>query len=165
MVHETQFPQSSALSNKTFEYSFRDAYLVSTRKNNLDAIQVYYAVFSSLPKPVSRLMALRNTIAVFFGFEASSVAMCGELENIVVGHNAGFLTFESVSSTEVIATAVEDNMQIWISVLEISTKEYVISTLVHLKTKSSRWYMKIIQPFHKWVAKYTINQKIKQNRL
>ncbi|MFT6248648.1 MAG: hypothetical protein ACJAZQ_001857 [Cognaticolwellia sp.] len=165
MVHETDFPQSSALYDKKFEYSFRDAYLVPIREKNIGAIHVYYEVFSSLPKPVSSLMNLRNSIAVFFGFEAGSALMCGELENIVAGHKAGFLTFESVSTTEVIATAVEDNMQIWISVLEISAKEYVISTLVHLKTKSSRWYMKIIQPFHKWVAKYTINQKIKQNRL
>ena len=165
MVREINFPQSSALYNKKFQYSFRDAYLVPIQDKNLEASHVYYEVFSSLPKPVSSLMNLRNSIAEFFGFEASSAEMCGELENIVVGHKAGFLTFESVSLTEVIATADEDNMQIWISVLEISTKEYAVSTLVHLKTKSSRWYMKIIQPFHKWVAKYTINQKIKQNRL
>lgn len=165
MIIETHFPEKSALYDKQFEYSFRDAYLVLTRKESLDAIRVYYEVFSSLPKPVNSLMELRNTIAAFLGFESGSAKMCGELEDIYVGQQAGFLTFEAVSTTEVIATAVEDNMQIWISVLEVSTSEYVISTLVHLKTKSSRWYMKIIQPFHKWVAKYTVKQAIKQNRL
>lgn len=165
MVHETSFPTGTTLYHKQFEYSFRDAFSVTTEKSNLDAIQVYYEVFSSLPKPVNLLMKLRNYLAVFLGLDASSAEMCGELKNIAVGQSAGFLTFKSVSTTEVISTAVEKNMQLWISVLKVSSQEFIVSTLVHLKTKRSQWYMKMIHPFHKWVARYTIQQAIRQNRL
>jgi frataxin-like iron-binding protein CyaY len=165
LVYEIEFPAETAINGKESNAYFRDSFKLTTNKVNLDAKNVYHSIFGFLPTPVQWALKIRNTIVKCFGFSASNTKMSLPLEDIVAGKKAGFLTIEAVSETEVICSAYEPNMDMWLSVLKLSEKEFAVSTLVNLKTTSGKCYMTLVKPFHKFVAKYCIKQALKTGRI
>ncbi|WP_318412045.1 DUF2867 domain-containing protein [Photobacterium leiognathi] len=165
MIKEITFPNSAGISGNEKGRYYRDSFSVNISQQNLNAIDVYYAIFAHLPKPVIIAMKIRNKIMGWLGFSAGATEVSLPKEQIATGKQAGFLVFESVSEMEVVAAAYEKNMDMWLSVLKLSEREYAVSTLVNLKTRSGRLYMAFIKPFHKLVAKFCIAQALRAKRI
>lgn len=165
MTTEIRFPEKTRLIGKETGSFYRDAFVVRTTKPDLDSKQVYHAIFGYLPKPVQGLLKIRNSIVKWLGFKASDTGMSLPLKEMSEGRQAGFLTIEVVSDTEVICAAYEKHMDMWLSVMRLSEHEYALSTLVNLKTTSGRIYMTVIKPFHKMVVTYSIRQALKAGRI
>lgn len=165
MVSEMEFPPETQINGKELNEYYRDSFKVKVNKTDLEAKNVYHSIFGFLPKPVQLALAFRNSIVKHFGFSASNTEMSLPLEDIVAGNKAGFLTIDFVDSSEVICSAYEPNMDMWLSVLKLSDQEFSISTLVNLKTTTGKLYMAFIKPFHKLVAKYCIRQALKAGRI
>jgi|TARA_B100000745_G_scaffold75347_1_gene45570 hypothetical protein len=164
-ISEIQFPQKTTIQNKASAPYYRDAFKVVVTKHGLEAKQVYHGIFGFIPKPVQWALKLRNALVKWIGFAASDTEMALPLEEIATGKKAGFLVIEGVTEEELVCGAYEKNMDIWLSVLRLSEQEFAISTLVNLKTRSARWYMALIKPFHQRIAKYTIRQALKAGRI
>jgi len=165
LVYEIEFPAEAEINGKESQSYFRDSFKFRTNKTNLGAKNVYHSIFGFLPAPVQWALKIRNAIVKCFGFSASNTEMSLPLEDIVAGKKAGFLTIDAVSETEVICSAYEPNMDMWLSILKLSEHEFAVSTLVNLKTTSGKCYMNLIKPFHKLVAKYCIKQALKSGRI
>lgn len=165
MISEIEFPAKTGLIGKETERFYRDAFVIKTTRPDLESKQVYHAIFGYLPKSVQGLLKIRNSIVKWLGFKATETEMSLPLEEISEGRQAGFLTLEVVSDTEVICAAYEKNMDMWLSVMRLSEDEYAVLTLVNLKTTSGRIYMTVIKPFHKIVATYSIRQALKAGRI
>ena len=165
MVFEICFPAQTQLNGKESGSFYRDAFVVTVNQSDLPAKYVYHSIFAYLPDSVQRLMKIRNAIVKYLGFSASNSTMALAYEDICVGNKAGFLTIENLSDTELVCAAYEKNMDMWISVLKVKDDQFVISTLVNLKTKTGKVYMACIVPFHKLIAKHCIKQALKAGRL
>jgi len=165
MVSEMDFPLETGINGKELNAYYRDSFKVQVNQHNLNAKNVYHSIFGFLPKPVQFALTFRNAIVKYLGFSVSNTQMSLPLEDIEAGKKAGFLIIETVEPSEVICAAYEPNMDMWLSVLKLSEREFSVSTLVNLKTKSGKVYMAFIKPFHKFVAKYCIKQAIKAGRI
>jgi hypothetical protein len=75
------------------------------------------------------------------------------------------VTFDQISVSELIVVAYEKNMDIWVSVLKVADRRFVISTLINFKTQRGRLYMRCIKPLHQMVTKFCIKQAVKAGRL
>lgn len=165
MISEMDFPVNTRINGKERNAFYRDSFKVVVNKSNLEAKHVYHGIFSYLPKPVQLAFRFRNAIVKYLGFSTSDTKMSVPLKSIVKGNKAGFLTVEYIEECEVVCRAYENNMDMWISVLKLSEKEFAKSTLVNLKTRSGKMYMAVIKPFHKIVAKYCIKQALTAGRI
>lgn len=165
MVSEMEFPINTKINGKEQNSYYRDSYKVQVSKTDLEAKNVYHSIFAFLPKPVRFALIVRNSVVSYFGFAVSETEMCLPIEDIEAGKKAGFLNIELVEPSEVVCSAYEHNMDMWLSVLKLSEQEFSVSTLVNLKTKTSKVYMVLIKPFHKLVAKYCIKQALKAGRI
>ncbi len=164
-VTPMDFPPQSKITLPNVKHDYCDAFKVRVSKHALNAPYVYHSIFGFLPKPVQWAMRLRNLIMQCFGFAASESRMSLPLDAIKTGQQAGFLTIELACDNEVICTASEKNMDMWLSVIKLSEQEFAVATRVHLHTLSGRIYMALIKPFHRLVARYSINQALKAGRL
>jgi len=165
MISEIKFPEATLVNGKELKPYYRDCFKVPVSLPDLEAKNVYHSIFGFLPVSVQWALKVRNALVSLIGFSAANTQMSLSLEDIVAGKNAGFLTIESVSTTEVICGAYEKNMDMWLSVLKLSEQEFAISTLVNLKTTSGKVYMILIKPFHKLVAKHCIKQALRAGRI
>ncbi|WP_347332906.1 DUF2867 domain-containing protein [Marinimicrobium locisalis] len=165
MITEIDFPTETALYGRELGAFYRDSFRVRVRKEALGARQVYHSIFAHLPISVQLALKARNSVVKLVGFSASNTSMSIGLEEIQAGQNAGFLTIEAASDVEVVCTAYEKNMDMWLSVLKLSDQEFAISTLVNMKTGAGKVYMAFIKPFHKLVAQHSINQALKAGRI
>ena len=165
MIREMDFPTASQINGKEKGVCYQDAFTFSVTKSGLSAVHVYHGIFAHLPKPVQIAMKVRNSIVKWFGFSAGDTEMSLALEDIKVGARAGFLVFEVVAENEIITAAYDKNMDMWLSVMRLSDQQYVVATLVNLKTRTGKFYMTLIKPFHKLVAKYSIAQALKSGRI
>lgn len=165
MITEIDFPIKTEIYGKERESFYRDSFSVTVSKEGLGARQVYHSIFGHLPASVQLALRARNSVAKLLGFSASNTGMSITLEEIQSGKSAGFLTIESASDSEVVCRAYEKNMDMWLSVLKISDREFAVSTLVNMKTRSGRIYMAFIKPFHKLVAKHSIREALKAGRI
>ncbi len=164
MITEIALPRHSQLSHKRSAKQFSDAYQFTSKQEHQSAKHVYHAIFAHLPISLQWLMKLRNCLVKPFGFVAASEKMAIPLDQMEQGTQSGFLKIEQLNEDEIICAAYEKNMDIWISVLKVSTDTYCVVTLVHLKTPFSQVYMSLIKPLHRIIAKYAIKQAIKHKR-
>jgi len=165
MVKERDFPSGTLINGKEDALFYRDSFVFQASKDELGAVEAYHGIFGHLPKFVQLAMKLRNAVVKWFGFSAGATEMTLPIQDIEVGKRAGFLVFEAVSDQEVVTAAYEKNMDMWLSVMKLEQQEFAVSTLVNLKTRSGRFYMAFIKPFHKLVAKYCIANALRQGRL
>ncbi len=165
MVREIEFPINTHINGYESESFYRDAFTVKVTQNHLEAKHVYHCIFGYLPKPVRTALAIRNSIVKLFGFSASNTEMSLPLDAIQVEKKAGFLNYEIVEPNEVVCGAYDKHMDMWLAVIKNSDHEFVIATLVNLKTKTGSIYMTLIKPFHKLIAKYCIRKAVKSGRL
>ncbi len=165
MITEINFPPETQIFGKESGSFYRDSFNVRVTRNDLSAIEVYHAIFGFLPKPVQFALSIRDTVMQWFGFSASNTEKALPLANIKSGAKAGFLLIEAAHESEVVCSASERNMDMWLSVLKLSEREFAISTLVNMKTTSGKVYMFCIKPLHKLVAKYSIKHAFKEGRL
>lgn len=165
-VTQIEFPTFSTVAGKETEHYYRDTFAFDTcQSSDLNATKVYHAIFGYLPKTVVYAMKVRNSIVKWLGFSTAGTEIALPIEEIKQGNKAGFLTIETVTPNEVVTFASEKNMDIWLSVLEVTPGQYAISSLVNLKTRMGRAYMVIIKPFHKIIARYCIVQALKTQRI
>lgn len=108
---------------------------------------------------------MRNKLVKYMGFTTSESNLQLPLESIVEGNQAGFLIIEHVSPQEVICGAYDKHMDMWVSVASQENQQFVLSTLVNLKTRRGHIYMALIKPFHKIIARYSIYSALKGDRL
>lgn len=165
MISEIQFPQSTLLLGKESGRFYRDAFVFKTTEKGMDSKRVYHGIFGYLPKSIQVLLKIRNAVVRWLGFKATDTEMSLPLDQIQAGKPAGFLTIDVVTEMEIVCTASEKNMDLWISVIKLAEDEFAISTLVNLKTGAGRVYMTVIKPFHKMVAKYAVRQALKDGRI
>ncbi|OLQ93006.1 hypothetical protein BIY22_00500 [Vibrio panuliri] len=165
MVKQVPFPQSCSLNGRQSEHYYRDTFVCQVTLKELNAIKVYHSIFAYLPVPIQITLKIRNSVVKHIGFSSAGTELALELEDIEEGKQAGFLVYEKVTSEEIIASASEENMDMWIAVQRTAPNEYAISTLVNLKTKMGRAYMALIKPFHKIVARYCIQHALKTGRI
>lgn len=165
MITEINFPPQTQIFGKERGSFYRDCFNVRVTDKDLSAIEVYHAIFGFLPKPVQFALSIRNTVVQWFGFSASNTEMALALGDIKPGTKAGFLLIEAAHESEVVCSASERNMDMWLSVLKLSEQEFAVSTLVNMKTTPGKVYMYCIKPFHKLVAKYSIKHAFNEGRL
>jgi len=165
VVSEISVPESSRLNMRIGVDHYRDAFSFTVNQENLSAVQVYQAIFGYLPKPVQLLLKVRNVLVKPFGFAASDTKMALELNDIRVGAKAGFLSVEAAEEHELICAAYDKNMDMWLSVMRVGERDFVLSTLVNLKTPLGRAYMAVIKPFHKRVAVYSVRKALASGRI
>jgi hypothetical protein len=157
--------KNSYLAKKMKKPYYCDAFDFTSKKG-MDVIEVHFAIFGFLPQWVIKLMKVRNFAARKIGFPyQEKIVMAPLSKNYVVGEKAGFLTVESVGVNEVVLSAYDKHMDIWISVMNTSDQKFRVSTLVNIKSKKGKTYMLVIKPFHKLVARKSIEDAIRKSRI
>jgi hypothetical protein len=165
MVLEVNFPPQTQLNGKEEESYYRDAFLVNSKRGNLAAKYVYHSVFAHFPNFIVSLYKLRNRFAKRLRFSERSYPTYFSYNDIYQGRKIGPVTFDQISVSELIVVAYEKNMDIWVSVLKVADRRFVISTLINFKTQRGRLYMRCIKPLHQMVTKFCIKQAVKAGRL
>lgn len=165
MVSEVNFPEQTLLHGKEEDSFYRDAFLVNPTRSNLPAKYVYHSVFGHFPNFILSFYRIRNRIARLFNRSEVSYPTYFSYNDIYQGGKIDFVTFEKISAAEVVVVANEKNMDIWVSVLRVSDRRFIISTLINFKSKKGRIYMRLIRPLHQMATKYCIRQAIKARRL
>lgn len=158
-------PENCSLHEKAKGRGYEDAFAFRLEDDTQDARSVYLAIFGKLPKPVRFMISLRNKLVGLFGFETSPEGMNITADKITEGAKAGAMTILKATAGEVIVGSEERHMAVWISLQNHEDGLYTLSTRVNLHTGIGRAYMKVIKPFHKVIAAYSIESAFKAGRL
>lgn len=136
---------------------FIDAFSIELTDPALDARRAAERMLARQPRWVSRLMALRNAMVKPFGLKrpepslrptAGSIGVFPVIaempERIVLGFDDRHLDFRIVVDV--------------LTALDGQRKRVTATTLVHRNNRLGRIYLAIILPFHRRVARASLNQ-------
>jgi hypothetical protein len=140
---------------------FADGYSGLIRGTKLTADQVAQAMFGDLPGFARVLMAVRDRVVAPFGVKASTTLarLHGEQKCI----NFFPVLSESAELIVLGGNDVHLDFRIYISVqAEGAGQRISASTLVKLNNRLGRLYLSAIMPFHRYLARYAIDQAVER---
>lgn len=156
----------------SYRYDHADSYkreFVSTR-TDINSTTVGKLFFSSGPKWMDRLFALRNQIVKVFGLKTS-----GDIKHrdeqlkhfqCEPGEQLGLFKVFDKNDKEVIIGEDDKHLNFRVSLLlnNVSTpqKELIITTIVQFNNRFGRFYFAVIKPFHTAVVRSMVKGIIRE---
>lgn len=134
-------------------YNYIDSY--SKEYNGDENIeQIYLRLVNNSSFITKALMNLRNKIVKVFGLKA---VVTNNTNKLVVGEKTGLFYIYNISDIEVIAGEKDSHLDFCTS-LSIDKNRVVLSTVVKYNNTLGKIYFNIIKPFHKIVAKNSLDK-------
>jgi hypothetical protein len=173
-IFKTTLPNNSILytSYKKFDYvdSFRG--LLNDNENKITSSHLGKAFFSSGPKWVEKLFALRNKIVSIFGLKTPGDITNREkqIENFKCepGEQLGLFKVFAKTENEVILGEDDKHLNFRVSLLlnqqtnETKKKNLIVSTTVEFNNWFGRLYFLPVRPFHKLIVPSMLKGMIKE---
>lgn len=134
------------------EIHFSDTFSTTNHCNTIDEISDL--IFSTYPKWISFLFALRNRLVSLVGLKTEIS------ENIDKEAHKGFFKIYKKEQNEIILGADDAHLNFRASIVDTEQDEYNIklTTLVFYNNRQGRFYMTLIGPFHRLVVKRMVKQ-------
>ncbi|WP_066219396.1 DUF2867 domain-containing protein [Formosa haliotis] len=170
----TNLPSSSLLNVYNKEYKHIDSFqgVIHDKENKFTATDMGMAFFSSGPKWVEYLFALRNKIVSIFGLKTSDPIKnrTEQLENFNcdVGAQLGLFKVLAKTENEIILGEDDKHLNFRVSLFlhlqveDTTTKAFIISTLVAFNNRLGKLYFLIVNPFHKLIIPIMLKGIIKE---
>jgi len=157
-------PTQDYLASVSRSPFFRDAICITPKKSVTKPDQAQVAIFGHMPKWVSAMMRVRNTLVKSLGFEVGQLNVKPTNDFLKVGDQVGFMHVIEKNEYEIISYAEDKHMAFYLST-KIDNDAIVLSTLVNKKTFIGRCYVNFIIPFHYFIARAVIKDALTNNRI
>ena len=163
-IEKAGFPKNSTINVPQKEYDYVDGFKgeVSDPNKKISSVDVGYAFFSSGPKWVSKLFAIRNRIVSLFGLKTSGSKEDKEQEHknfrCEPGDRLGLFKVFAKTENEIILGEDDKHLDFRVSLfLEESVgdparKSLTVSTTVKFNNWLGRLYFFPVRLFHKMVV-------------
>jgi hypothetical protein len=173
-IIKTTLPHNSMLNAFYKEYDYVDSFqgTLDDIENKFTAVDVSKAFFSSGPKWVGKLVALRNKIVSIVGLKTSSNIGAGEKHfrdfKCEPGEQIGLFKVFSKTDNEVILGEDDKHLNFRVSLFleqhtsDVKKKDLTISTTVAFHNWFGRLYFLPVQPFHKLIVPAMLRGIIKE---
>lgn len=136
---------------------FADAYRIILSAPQLDAPMAARALYATQSAWVMALMALRNALVRPFGLKGSRQ----QLPETGFGR-IGFFPVLASAADEVLMGLDDRHLdfRLAVSVASIATsdREITVTTVVHTHNLLGRSYLRLIMPFHRAIARHTLQR-------
>jgi len=117
-------------------------------------------IFSHQPSWIGRLTKVRDTIVACFGLKTAK--HLASLANDAKANRVGIFKIYSTHETEIVLGEDDTHLDFRVSVLcsagpsSGSSRQLIVSTVVHCHNRLGRAYIFIIAPFHRLVVKASL---------
>lgn len=170
-VTEVSVPLGSSIWRILPSFGFSDAYQVELSRPDLSPEDIYEAVFNYPPAWVIGLFVVRGWFACALNLKHLPVrfgARASDSRPFEVGRRAGLFTVQYTDPYELILGEQDSHLDFWLSVYK--SKEHgvevaTISTAVLMHNRIGKAYMKVVEPFHRVLAKMMVQRAIQAGRL
>lgn len=169
-VIEVPVPHDCSLLGRFQSVYFCDAYQTPLSKPNLSVQDAYAAVFAHPPGWVKGLMRIRGLVASILGLkhEHNAVLTQDPGTQYRVGQRAGIFIIQSIEPNELIVGDDDKHLNFRISIYRSSAKGaqvLTLSTAVEIHNKVGKFYMLVVTPFHRFIAKSMLQKATDSGRL
>jgi hypothetical protein len=163
-ILKTTLPANSILQNNAIKYDYVDSFQgrISDPDHQLKPIDVAKAFFSSAPKWVDQLFALRNKIVAVVGLKTSPQLADPrqELNNFKgeIGEQIGLFKVFHKNNNEIVLGEDDKHLNFRVSLFlsqslnKPSEKDLIISTTVTFNNWFGRLYFLPVKPFHQYIV-------------
>lgn len=110
-------------------------------------------------------MSLRNQIVEPFGFKVQEIQSLPSAELLKTSKGEGLHQVEHLDDQEIICSSAEKHMQVWLSVVKRSERQFTLSTMVATHSAIGKAYLNVVIPFHKVVAMASVRAMLKNVQL
>lgn len=169
MIQKVDFPKSSVLSLKDFDYF--DTYQASffDENNKYSVSYIGKVFFSTTSGWINQLFHLRNKIVSLFGLKVPENIKERErlLEEFECepGQKLGLFQVYEKNDNEVILGEDDRHLNFKVSFLKENLfnhkKQLSVTTVVKFNNRFGKYYFFIIKPFHKLIVKSMLKKLIK----
>ncbi|WP_199798314.1 DUF2867 domain-containing protein [Hymenobacter lapidiphilus] len=169
-----ELPDKSVLNKDETHYDYIDSYQSDffDKNNNISPTEIGKAFFSSGPKWVAKLFALRNKIVRIFGLKTSGSVTNRQKQldsfKCEPGEQLGLFKVFSKTNNEVVLGEDDKHLNFRVSLLldklpnETDKKTLTITTTVVFNNWFGRLYFLPVRPFHKLIVPAMLKGFIKE---
>ncbi|WP_130733817.1 DUF2867 domain-containing protein [Flavobacterium sp. J27] len=163
-IEEVAYPKESLLFQKNKDYDYVDSFrgTIVDKQNKITPLDLLKAFFSSGPKWISNLFALRNKIVALFGLKISTNVtdkeqLIASLKGVPNEQIGLFKVFES-NQNEILIGEDDKHLNFRVSLLlkslenDAFSKEIYITTTVIYHNNFGRLYFLPVKIFHKKIV-------------
>jgi hypothetical protein len=173
-INNIELPDKSILKKDEKHFDYIDSYQSEflDKNNNINPTEIGKAFFSSGPKWVEKLFALRNKIARLFGLKTSgsNTDKQKQLNNFKCepGEQLGLFKVFNKTNNEVVLGEDDKHLNFRVSLLldkiinDIDKKTLTITTTVKFNNWFGRLYFLPVRPFHKLIVPKMLQGIIKE---
>lgn len=169
-----KLPNNSVLNPDIKKYDYIDCFeaVLKDPNNKFNAADIGKAVFSSGPKWIGTLFALRNRIVSLFGLKTGGTdeELRRQRDNFKLekGESLGLFKVFEVTEEEVILGEDDKHLNFKVSIfveqMEANPqhKKVSLSSVVEFNNWLGRLYFLIVKPFHKLIVPAMLNGAVKE---
>lgn len=149
-VKEEKIRPTLAMQELLATIDFYDTFSTTNHFHSIE--EITQLIFNSSSRWVEALFKIRGKLVQLIGLK--SKLPLGYHTRFEVGGYVKFFKIFSITADEVILGADDSHLNFRAVVTNDHTEQYNIkvTTLVHFNNAKGRWYMKVIQPFHRLVV-------------
>ncbi len=159
-IQQVAFPGSSILAQAPYDYADSFQGTFSNADKQIDTLDVGKALFSTAPKWVGTLLALRNKLVSIFGLKtgdgAESPAEAMARFTGAKGERIGLFKVFERTDHEMVLGEDDTHLDFRVSVLlppaDVPEKELILTTTVTYNNAFGKFYFFIVKPFHKLIV-------------
>lgn len=166
-VTPVQIPSQSAVTGLYKPTSLADAFAIPLPPDAThDRGELARFIVSNQPGWVGVLMNVRDAIVAVFGLKAARHLT--SLRGGADGGRIALFKIYSASKTEIVMGEDDKHLDFRISVLcaaEAGTRpgrKLTVSTVVQCRNRLGRAYIRVIDPFHRWVVQASLRRAARQ---
>lgn len=159
-IQQVAFPSGSVLAQQPHDYadSFQGTFFNADKQ--IDTLDVGKAFFSSAPKWIGALLALRNKLVSIVGLKTGAGAESREEAMArftgAKGERLGLFKVFERTEHEMILGEDDTHLDFRVSVLlppaDVPEKELILTTTVTYNNAFGKFYFFIVKPFHKLIV-------------
>ena len=169
-VEKVAIPQKSVLAATKFDYA--DSYkggVINDEKGEIDSLAVGRAFFSSSPKWIDGLFALRNKLVSLVGLKTGESDLSREeiIKNFrgEKGEKVGLFQVFDRNENEIILGEDDKHLDFRVSLFiepaDVIEKNLIITTTVNFKNAFGKLYFLPVKPFHQIIVPAMLKETLK----
>lgn len=149
-VKEEKIRPTLAMQELLATIDFYDTFSTTNHFHSME--EITRLIFNSSSRWVDALFKIRNKLVQLIGLRSDLPS--GYHTRFEVGGYIKFFKIFSITANEVVLGADDSHLNFRAVVTNDYTNQYNIkvTTLVHFNNAKGKWYMKVIQPFHRLVV-------------
>jgi hypothetical protein len=170
-VIEVSVPAGSSIWQTLPSFGFSDAYQVQLRNAAQTPQEIYEAIFNYPPAWVPPLFVVRGWFAKLLGLKHLPLSFgprATSTRPYQIGDRAGLFSVYSSNPGELILREDDSHLDFRLSIYKAKSEEgevVIISTVVLMHNQVGRAYMKVVEPFHRALAKSMVQRAADNGRL